>query len=160
MDLCATPTRSKSKLKSTPAKTVAATAAAQMEFSTPSKPTPRRKSKSVVSPPPPPPMSPATPATVRRSRRLLETPTKDLSETPVKPKPTPTLKRKRAAAPSPKTPTQAEPKRQRRLPKKRVQYRKVVYDGGEFAAGDDVYVKRSEGAESDAEDPEQEECRV
>ncbi|CAM0913158.1 unnamed protein product [Alopecurus aequalis] len=128
-----------------------------MDFSTPSKPKPGRKPKSVVSPPP---FSPATPSTVRRSRRLLETPTKDLSETPVKPKPTPTLKRKRAAAPSPKTPTQAEPKRQRRLPKKRAFYRKVAYDGGEFAAGDDVYVKRSEGAESDAEDPEQEECRV
>ncbi|KAM0918388.1 hypothetical protein ACQ4PT_008941 [Festuca glaucescens] len=135
-----------------------------MDFSTPSKPTPRRKSKSMASPPP---MSPATPSTVRRSRRLLETPTKDLSETPakdlsatpVKPKPTPTLKRKRAA-PSPKTPSQAEPKRQRRLPKQRSYYRKVVYDGGEFAAGDDVYVKRREGAESDAEDPEQEDCRV
>jgi origin recognition complex subunit 1 len=106
-------------------------------------------------------MSPATPSTVRRSRRLLETPTKDLSETPAKPKPTPTLKRKRAA-PSPKTPSrQAEPKRQRRAPKQRAHYRKVVYDGGEFAVGDDVYVKRREGAEeSDAEDPEQEECRV
>jgi origin recognition complex subunit 1 len=77
----------------------------------------------------------------------------------VKPKPTPTLKRKRAA-PSPKAPSQAEPKRQRRLPKQRAHYRKVVYDGGEFAVGDDVYVKRQEGAESDAEDPEQEECRV
>lgn len=39
-------------------------------------------------------------------------------------------------------------------------YRKVVYDGGEFAVGDDVYVKRREGAESDAEDPEVEECRI
>ncbi|KAM0824646.1 hypothetical protein ACQ4PT_070060 [Festuca glaucescens] len=164
MDLSATPIKSKSKPKSSPSKTIAASAAPQMNSSTPSKPTPRRNSKSMASPPP---MSPATPSTVRRSRRLLETPTKDLSETPakdlsetpVKPKPTPTLKRKRAA-PSPKTPSQAEPKRQRRLPKQRAYYRKVVYDGGEFATGDDVYVKRREGAESDAEDPEQEECRV
>ncbi|KAI4976551.1 hypothetical protein ZWY2020_050158 [Hordeum vulgare] len=163
-------------IRSSPSKAMAA--AAQMEFSTPSKPTPRRKSKSVASPPP---MSPATPSTVRRSSRLLETPAKDLSEaalfetpakpkpkavlfeTPAKPKPAPTLKRKRAApSPSPKTPTQTErkPKRQRRLPTKRVYYRKVVYDGGEFAAGDDVYIKRLEGEESDAEDPEAEDCRV
>lgn len=33
-----------------------------------------------------------------------------------------------------------------------------MYDGGEFAAGDDVYVKRREGAESDADDPEEELC--
>ncbi|XAR60383.1 hypothetical protein NMG60_11033733 [Bertholletia excelsa] len=45
-------------------------------------------------------------------------------------------------------------------PKKRVYYKKVVYDGGEFSLGDDVYVKRREGASSDDEDPEVEECRV
>ncbi|GAA0142289.1 replication origin binding protein [Lithospermum erythrorhizon] len=44
--------------------------------------------------------------------------------------------------------------------KKRVYYRKVEYDGGEFAVGDDVYVKRREDASSDNEDPEVEECRV
>ncbi|KAG8389011.1 hypothetical protein BUALT_Bualt02G0185000 [Buddleja alternifolia] len=43
--------------------------------------------------------------------------------------------------------------------KKRVYYKKVVYDGGEFSAGHDVYVKRKEDV-SDAEDPEVEECRV
>ncbi|KAM3208287.1 hypothetical protein ACQJBY_063139 [Aegilops geniculata] len=168
MDLSATPTKSKSKSKPGPSPSKAA---AQMDFSTPSKPapTPRRKSKPV--PYAPPPASPATPSAVRRSRRLLDTPTKDLSEaalfeTPAKPKPAPapTLKRKRAApSPSPKTPARAEPKpkRQRRAPAKRAFYRKVVYDGGEFAAGDDVYVKRLEGAESDAEDPEEpEDCRV
>ncbi|KAI4322090.1 hypothetical protein L6164_021811 [Bauhinia variegata] len=47
-----------------------------------------------------------------------------------------------------------------RLPKKRVYYRKVVYDGGEFEVGDDVYVKRREDAASDDEDPEVEECRL
>ncbi|KAG8054395.1 hypothetical protein GUJ93_ZPchr0001g32769 [Zizania palustris] len=61
-------------------------------------------------------MSPATPSTVRRSLRLLETPTKVPSETPVKPRPTP---KRKCAAPSPKTPIQSEPKRQRRQPKKR-----------------------------------------
>ena len=45
-------------------------------------------------------------------------------------------------------------------PKKRVYYKKVVYDGGEFAVGDDVYVKRRENASSDDEEVEVEECRV
>ncbi|XP_074292511.1 origin of replication complex subunit 1B-like [Silene latifolia] len=44
--------------------------------------------------------------------------------------------------------------------KKRVYYKKVVFDGGEFAVGNDVYVKRREDASSDEEDPEVEECRV
>ncbi|KAF9675535.1 hypothetical protein SADUNF_Sadunf09G0042300 [Salix dunnii] len=44
--------------------------------------------------------------------------------------------------------------------KKRVYYKKVVYDGGEFEVGDDVYVKRREDANSDDEIPELEECRV
>ncbi|KAF0936088.1 hypothetical protein E2562_038659 [Oryza meyeriana var. granulata] len=159
MDLSATPSRSKSRHRSTPSKPVASPAVAQMDLSTPSKPMPRRKPRAAAAASPVAPMSPATPSSVRRSRRLLETPTKAPSETPVKATPTP--KRKRAA-PSPKTPIQSEPKRQRQQPKpkKRAYYRKVLYDGGEFAAGDDVYVKRRESAESDAEDPEAEECRV
>lgn len=44
--------------------------------------------------------------------------------------------------------------------KKRVYYKKVVYDGGEFAVGDDVYVKRRENASSDDEELQVEECRV
>ncbi|TMW93351.1 hypothetical protein EJD97_011839 [Solanum chilense] len=44
--------------------------------------------------------------------------------------------------------------------KKRVYYKKVVFDGGEFGVGDDVYVKRREDAGSDNEDPEVEECRI
>lgn len=44
--------------------------------------------------------------------------------------------------------------------KKRVYYKKVVYDGGEFNVGDDVYVRRREDASSDDEDPEVEECRI
>ncbi|KAL4198318.1 hypothetical protein AMTRI_Chr03g139580 [Amborella trichopoda] len=46
------------------------------------------------------------------------------------------------------------------LKKKRVFYKKIVYDGAEFSVGDDVYVKRRENASSDGEDPEVEECRV
>ncbi|RVX05606.1 Origin of replication complex subunit 1 [Vitis vinifera] len=42
-------------------------------------------------------------------------------------------------------------------PKKRVYYKKVVYDGGEFAVGDDVYVKRRENASSDDEELQVEE---
>lgn len=44
--------------------------------------------------------------------------------------------------------------------KKRIYYKKVLYDGGEFELGDDVYVKRREDASSDEEDPDVEECRV
>lgn len=44
--------------------------------------------------------------------------------------------------------------------KKRVYYKKVAFDGGDFEVGDDVYVKRREDASSDDEDPEVEECRV
>ncbi|KAF5725484.1 origin of replication complex subunit 1B-like [Tripterygium wilfordii] len=44
--------------------------------------------------------------------------------------------------------------------KKRVYYKKVVYDGVEFGVGDDVYVKKREDASSDDEDPDIEECRV
>lgn len=44
--------------------------------------------------------------------------------------------------------------------RKRVYYQKVVFDGGEFEVGDDVYVRRREDASSDNEDPEVEECRV
>ncbi|TKY48378.1 Origin of replication complex subunit 1 [Spatholobus suberectus] len=47
-----------------------------------------------------------------------------------------------------------------KLPERRFYYKKVVYDGGEFGLGDDVYVKRREDASSDDEDPEIEECRL
>lgn len=46
------------------------------------------------------------------------------------------------------------------LPKKRLYYKKVVYDGGEFEVGDDVYVKRREDTDSDNEYTEVEECRL
>ncbi|XP_076934868.1 origin of replication complex subunit 1A-like [Bidens hawaiensis] len=43
--------------------------------------------------------------------------------------------------------------------KRRVYYKKVSYDGGEFSIGDDVYVKRRED-DSIEDEPEIEECRV
>lgn len=78
---------------------------------------------------------------------------------------------------SPASPEQLESKRKRKrqeeskkvvtraksavsVPKRRVYYKKVVYDGGEFDVGDDVYVKRREDESSDDEVPEIEECRV
>lgn len=45
-------------------------------------------------------------------------------------------------------------------PKKRVYYKKVKYDGGEFSVGDDVYVKRREDVSSDNDDPVVEECVI
>ncbi|KAL2332171.1 hypothetical protein Fmac_019752 [Flemingia macrophylla] len=47
-----------------------------------------------------------------------------------------------------------------KLPRRRVHFKKVIYDGGEFELGDDVYVKRREDATSDNEDPETEVCRM
>ncbi|XP_047324617.1 origin of replication complex subunit 1B-like [Impatiens glandulifera] len=44
--------------------------------------------------------------------------------------------------------------------KKKVFYRKVMYDGGTFSIGDDVYVKRKEASILDEEDLEIEECKV
>ncbi|CAN6469548.1 unnamed protein product [Victoria cruziana] len=53
----------------------------------------------------------------------------------------------------------ATPRKQKST-RRRVYYRRVVYDGGQFCVGDDVYVKRRQDADSDADDPEVEECRV
>lgn len=71
-------------------------------------------------------------------------------------------KRKREKKPEnvPKSRAQSRAQQGRNAPKKRVYYKKAVYDGGEFAVGDDVYVRRREDASSDEEDPEVEECRV
>ncbi|XP_020103814.1 origin of replication complex subunit 1-like isoform X1 [Ananas comosus] len=130
--------------------------------------------------PNPSPALPPTPGTssLRRSIRLLSSPKTPIPDSCPADRPkTPRSKRPLLPIPerfSPVTPNPPESKRRRRSapeePKKtrasggaerrRVYYRKVVYDGGEFAVGDDVYVKRREGAESDAEDPEVEECRI
>ncbi|GAB4856046.1 Origin of replication complex subunit 1B [Ancistrocladus abbreviatus] len=48
----------------------------------------------------------------------------------------------------------------RNVPKKKVYYKKVEFDGIKFGVGDDVYIKRRDNASSDDEDPEVEECRV
>ncbi|XP_027342766.1 origin of replication complex subunit 1A-like isoform X2 [Abrus precatorius] len=64
---------------------------------------------------------------------------------------------------APASPEQSEKTKKRKREgegTKRVYYKKVVYDGGEFEVGDDVYVKRREDASSDDEDPEVEECRL
>ncbi|WOL11678.1 origin of replication complex subunit 1-like [Canna indica] len=90
-----------------------------------------------------------TPRSTRKTKRSLAM-TTDTSVTkpsafaPI----TPESKRARRSMPSSRT------------PKMRVYYNKVVYDDGEFEVGDDVYVKRREGAESDDDDPEMEVCRV
>ncbi|XP_061337939.1 origin of replication complex subunit 1A-like [Gastrolobium bilobum] len=51
-------------------------------------------------------------------------------------------------------------KKSSRSPKSRVYFKRVVYDGGEFEVGDDVYVKRREDSTSDDEYHEVEECRL
>ncbi|KAJ6811726.1 origin of replication complex subunit 1-like [Iris pallida] len=126
---------------------------------------------------PDPKLAPST--TPRRSLRRLSTcpDPKTPQSTPrsarkPKPKSGPANPRPPPPSFSPVTPSTKEPKKRSRSveprvkvsepPKKqkRVYYRKVVYDGGEFAIGDDVYVKRKEGADSDDEDPEMEECRI
>lgn len=81
------------------------------------------------------------------------------SELPVTPNVSEARKRKRSD--EGKVVTRARVLRNANLkPKKRFYYRKVVYDGGEFAVGDDVYVKRRENASSDDEELQAEECRV
>ncbi|CAJ1955640.1 unnamed protein product [Sphenostylis stenocarpa] len=51
-------------------------------------------------------------------------------------------------------------KQSSKLPARRVYYKKVIFDGGEFEVGNNVYVKRREDAASDNEDPEFEECKM
>ncbi|XP_073103764.1 origin of replication complex subunit 1 isoform X1 [Elaeis guineensis] len=98
-----------------------------------------------------------TPRSARKSRKSLlcseKTPSKAPTFSPVTPNPPESKKRKRSE-------TGESKPRASRTPKGRVYYKKVVYDGGEFEVGDDVYVKRREGAESDDEDPEVEACRI
>ncbi|XP_020590675.1 origin of replication complex subunit 1-like isoform X2 [Phalaenopsis equestris] len=61
---------------------------------------------------------------------------------------------------APDTPHQPESGKKSRISKRRSYYKKLVYDGGGFGVGDDVYVKRRDDAESDEDDPEAEECRI
>ncbi|XP_050363029.1 origin of replication complex subunit 1A-like [Argentina anserina] len=57
---------------------------------------------------------------------------------------------------SPVSPEPSEGKKRKR----QVFYKKVVYDGGEFEVGGDVYVKRKEEEDGDEEVGEVEQCRV
>lgn len=61
---------------------------------------------------------------------------------------------------NPKSARPGQKNKKIRESKRRVHYKKVSFDGGEFGVGDDVYVKRREDASSDDEDPEVEECRI
>ncbi|PKA59940.1 hypothetical protein AXF42_Ash015998 [Apostasia shenzhenica] len=89
----------------------------------------------------------------RKSRRSLvvleKTPSKPSSFAPATPNQPESRKRRRSG-----------PSEAKKLSKKRSYYKKVVYDGGEFGVGDDVYVKRREEVEPDEDDPEVEECRI
>ncbi|XP_072997176.1 origin of replication complex subunit 1-like isoform X1 [Typha latifolia] len=90
-----------------------------------------------------------------KPKRPLPVSTRSPSFSPITPNPPESKRRKRSNSSDPKPSASTS-----RTLKRRVYYKKVVFDGGEFEVGDDVYVKRREGAESDAEDPEVEECRI
>ncbi|XP_068637543.1 origin of replication complex subunit 1B-like isoform X2 [Aristolochia californica] len=91
----------------------------------------------------------------KKSFQLSDKPSTEAPIAPVSPNPVEPKKRKRTAE---KKLISSSSKNAR--PKKRLYYKKVVYDEGEFEIGDDVYVKRREDASSDDDDPEVEDCRI
>lgn len=100
----------------------------------------------------------------RKSRRRTEKVTDEAQFVPESPDRSETKRRKvggeREKVTTPRTRApRAVRSESKKVPKKRVYYKKVVYDGGDFQIGDDVYVKRRDDASSDAEDVE-EECRI
>lgn len=118
-------------------------------------------------------MDPKPASTPRRSLRLLSDPS--TPKTPASAKKSDRIPSRSNNPPPPITPSPAESRKRSRTPKnpnprvsktltpkkpKKTHYKKVIYDGGEFEVGDDVYIKRREDAESDAEEPEIEECRI
>ncbi|KAK3004804.1 hypothetical protein RJ639_018430, partial [Escallonia herrerae] len=145
-----------------------------------------RRSSRLVSSLDPPPQSPPSPQPITRSSRspslnpISHTPKKSNPDPypvndffdqslssplpPVSPDPSEPKKRKKRSESIQTKPAKNEniegKRRNVEAPRNRVYYKKVSYDGGEFAVGDDVYVKRRENASSDEEDPEVEECRV
>ncbi|XP_055827820.1 origin of replication complex subunit 1A-like [Solanum dulcamara] len=133
-------------------------------------PTNRRRSvrlSSTPQTPAPPPLSP--PTSSRRGKSLNFTPknatnsakrrkSKVADLTPVSTRGLTESKRKRKCVE--RKNLGVEKRSISRSCKKRVYYKKAVFDGGEFGVGDDVYVKRREDAVSDDEDPEVEECRI
>ncbi|KAL2557223.1 Origin of replication complex subunit 1A [Forsythia ovata] len=124
---------------------------------------------STTTPPPPPPSSlqkspHSTSKPPRNYQNAPKSPPFTISISPTSPEPTESKKKRKFTE---NQDTGLEKKSILRSAKyntsknkKRVYFKKVVYDGGEFSAGDDVYVKRREDASSDEEDPEVEECRV
>ncbi|KAG8379675.1 hypothetical protein BUALT_Bualt07G0113700 [Buddleja alternifolia] len=144
------------------------------EISTPNNTTPRRSLRLTSTPQPSPLPSGRknSPHSVVKTPKAPKTyenasphPPTTISITPASPQPT-ELKKKRKL--QEKQGASVEKKRALRFDKnknsnnnikKKVYYKKVVYDGGEFSAGDDVYVKRKEDM-SDDEDLVEEECRV
>lgn len=96
----------------------------------------------------------------RKSRRKVENEGKGVSFAPASPGQSEIKKRRTRGSDVKMVSDGKRKKKGDAVPKKRVYYKKVVYDGGEFEVGDDVYVKRREDAGSDDEDPEIEECRI
>ncbi|KAH7862007.1 hypothetical protein Vadar_033606 [Vaccinium darrowii] len=137
-------------------------------------PPPRRSSRFISSPEPPLPslkpktlisQSPNCAKDAKNPKRKVGSDSIEVSLSPVSPDRFEVKKRKKCSEAKLETRVLRNgkcegKKRDSGAPKKRVYYRKVVYDGGEFSVGDDVYVKRREEASSDEEDPETEECRV
>ncbi|PWA82590.1 origin of replication complex 1B [Artemisia annua] len=116
--------------------------------------TERRRSSRFISPPTTLKTSKTSKTTLEKTNLKKNLDSSFSAFSPLSPDRTDTKKRKHAS--SVKAKTAKVPKA-----KKRVYYKKVSYDGGEFAIGDDVYVKRREDeANSDNEDPEVEECRI
>lgn len=119
--------------------------------------TPRRKSAGI-------PKSPDL--KTLDSAKKVEKPNRDeVSFSPVSPEQPESRKRKRENERTVVTRAMASKgkkfeKKSGTASKRRVHYKKVVYDGGEFDVGDDVYVKRREDASSDDEYTEVEDCRV
>ncbi|XP_052192375.1 origin of replication complex subunit 1B-like [Diospyros lotus] len=152
------------------------------------RPRPRRSSRLLTSPQPPPPSSldyrPSTRSkksahkspdsakkNVKNSKRKPGGDLIDASLSPVSPDRHEAAKKRRKKCSETKLDTATKSrvstalkcegkKRNCSVPKRRVYYKKVSYDGGEFSVGNDVYVKRREDGSSDDEDPEIEECRV
>ncbi|KAJ0972019.1 hypothetical protein J5N97_019978 [Dioscorea zingiberensis] len=125
-------------------------------------------SKSRPKPSPPAPQTPGS--GLRRSLRLLCTPRTPIYNSDPSSPPKPAKQSKRSLLESLSfstiTPNPPESKRRKKsgpdykIPKRKIYFKKVVYDGGEFEIGDDVYVKRKEDVESDDNYLEVEECRI
>ncbi|KAK2385257.1 cell division control protein B [Trifolium repens] len=119
------------------------------------------------------PQSPEQSKSVKRKRKVEGEKTIELSKkrngkdesvkvsfAPTSPDQSETKKRKRKNEVEKTVITRARAARKEGKIAKVQYYKKVVYDGGEFEVGDDVYVKRRDDATSDEEDPEVEDCKL